>query len=85
MMPTKISKLPEADRKKALAGYQAAMTALIDTMGQMKKAIEAGDNKKALELHKSLKDQEDDGHDKFMEDDQKDMPDKAKGDKTDSK
>jgi soluble cytochrome b562 len=77
MTPGKISKMPEADRAKALADYKASMTKLIDTMGEMKKAIEAGDNKKALALHKALKDQEDDGHDKFMEDDQKDA-DKSK-------
>jgi soluble cytochrome b562 len=77
MTPSKIGKLPEADRTKALADYKASMTKLIDTMGEMKKAIEAGDNTKAIELHKSLKDQEEDGHDKFMEDDQKDA-DKSK-------
>ena len=47
------------------------MTKLISTMGDMKKAVEAGDHKKALALHKSLKNQEDDGHDKFMESDDK--------------
>ena len=87
MTPSKVGKLPEGDRKKVVEAYQASMTTLIDTMGEMKKAIEAGDNKKAMELHKSLKDQEEDGHDKFMEDDQKDTPDKDKSkdaaDKTD--
>jgi soluble cytochrome b562 len=83
MTPTKASKLPEADRKKFVDAYREGMTKLIDTMGQMKTALEAGDNDKAKALHKALKDQEDEGHDKFMDDDQKDAPDKEKPDKSD--
>ncbi|HWE01581.1 MAG TPA: cytochrome b562 [Tepidisphaeraceae bacterium] len=80
LTPSQASKLPEADRKKFIDEYQASMTKLIETMGDMKKAVEAGDNKKAMQLHKSLKDQEEDGHDKFMESDQKDAA-KDKSDK----
>ena len=80
MAPSKAAKLPEADRKKFIDDYQASMTKLIDTMGEMKKALEAGDNDKAKAIHKTLKDQEEDGHDKFMEDDQKDK-EKDAGDK----
>ncbi|HZK83041.1 MAG TPA: cytochrome b562 [Humisphaera sp.] len=71
MTPSKAAKLPEADRKKFIADYQKSMTQLIETMGEMKKAVEGGDNKKAVELHKALKDQEEDAHDKFMESDEK--------------
>ncbi len=70
--PAKAAKLPEADRKKFVDEYHGAMAHLIETMEQMKKAVADGDNKKALELHKSLKGQEEDGHDKFMESDDKD-------------
>ena len=80
MTPSQAAKLPEADRKKFIDDYQKSMTQLIDTMGEMKKAIEAGDNKKAIELHKSLKDQEEDAHDKFMASDEKDAA-KDKADK----
>jgi RNA polymerase-interacting CarD/CdnL/TRCF family regulator len=79
MVPLKVEKLPEADRKKAVEEYKAAMTKTIATMQEMKKAIEAGDNAKALELHKSLKSMEEDGHDKFKE--EGDDPDKPKTDK----
>ena len=60
LTPSQAAKLPEADRKKFIADYQKSMTQLIETMGEMKKAVEAGDNKKAVELHKALKDQEED-------------------------
>jgi len=71
MIPSQAAKLPEGDRKKFVDDYQKSMIQLIATMDDMKKAVEAGDNKKAIELHKALKDQEEDGHDKFMESDEK--------------
>jgi soluble cytochrome b562 len=83
MTPSMASKMPEADRKKFVDAYRESMTKLIDTMGQMKTALEAGDNDKAKALHKALKDQEEAGHDKFVDDDSKDAPDKSKADKAD--
>ncbi|HZL35089.1 MAG TPA: cytochrome b562 [Tepidisphaeraceae bacterium] len=71
MVPAKAASMPQADRKKFIDEYQKGMTQLIATMGQMKDAVTAGDNKKAMALHKSLKTQEEDGHDKFMESDDK--------------
>jgi soluble cytochrome b562 len=74
MVPSKAAKLSEAEQKKVVEEYKASMTKLIDTMGEMKKALVAGDNETAKKLHKSLKDQEETGHDKFIEDDKdKDM------------
>lgn len=78
LVPSLAAKQPEASRKDFIAEYQKTLGKLIDTMGEMKKAIEAGDNAKALALHKSLKDQEEDAHDKFMESDEKDSADKDK-------
>ena len=76
LSPEKTGTLSDADKAKFVEAYQASMDKLIGTMGQMKKAVEAGDNKKAMELHKSLKTQEEDGHDKFMEDDSKESGEK---------
>ena len=76
MTPSQAAKLPEADRQKFVNDYRATMTKLIETMEQMRKAVADGDNAKALELHKSLKDQEEDGHDKFMESDEKESKSK---------
>lgn len=67
-VPSKAAKMPEADRKKVVAEYQASMDKLIETIGQMKKAFEANDLDAAKKLHKTLKDMEEDGHDKFMDD-----------------
>ena len=77
LTPAKAASLPEADRKKFIDDYRKGMTHLIETMDQMKKAVTDGDNKKAMELHKLLKQQEEDGHDAFMESD--DKPDSGSG------
>ena len=82
MTPSHAEKLKDADRKKFVDEYRASMTKLIDTMELMKKAVAAGDNDKAKELRTTLKDMEDDGHDKFMESDERDA---AKAKDKDSK
>jgi soluble cytochrome b562 len=71
MTPSMAAKMPEADRKKFIDDYQKSMAQLIGMMGDMKKAVEAGDNKKAIEIHKTMKDFEEDSHDKFMDSDAK--------------
>ena len=76
LIPSTAAKQPEEKRKDFIAEYQKEMNELIETMGKMKKAIEAGDNAGALALHKSLKQQEEDGHDKFMDDDDKEKKEK---------
>jgi len=76
MTPSHAAKLKGAEKTKFLEDYRKSMTQLIDTMEQMKKAVVAGDNDKAREIRKSLKDMEETGHDKFMESDDRDA---AKG------
>jgi soluble cytochrome b562 len=82
MTPSHAAKLKDAERAKFIEDYRKSMTQLIDGMEQMKKAVVAGDNDKAKEIRKSLKDMEEDGHDKFMESDDRDAA-KSKDAKSD--
>ena len=69
MTPSHAAKLSGDEQKKFVEAYRAQMSKLIETMGEMKKAVAAGDNDKAKEIRTSLKDMQEDGHDKFMESD----------------
>ncbi len=74
MVPTRAAKLPEADRAKMVNGYRKDMAGLIVTLCEVEQAVIDGNAEKAQELFKTIKTQEDAGHDKYMEED-----DKAKG------
>jgi soluble cytochrome b562 len=67
MVPARAAKVPEAERAKFVAAYKKDMETLIKTVEEMQAAVKDGKNDKALELHKSLKTQEDKGHEKYTE------------------
>ena len=67
MIPARAAKVPEAERAKFVEAYKKDMAAMIKTVEEMKAAVKDGKNDKALELHKSLKTQEDKGHEKYTE------------------
>jgi hypothetical protein len=72
MTPSKAASVPEADRAKFIAGYQMGMASLLSDMCQLEIAVLKGDQVKAHDLYKKLKDDEDKGHDAFMPDEDKD-------------
>ena len=67
MTPARAAKVPEADRAKFVENYKKDMAAFIKTVEEMKAAVKDNKNDKALELHKSLKTQEEKGHEKYTE------------------
>jgi hypothetical protein len=67
MTPAMAAKVPEAERAKWVANYKKDMEAFIKTVDEMRTAVKDGKNDKALELHQSLKKQEDKGHEKYTE------------------
>lgn len=71
MVPSKAASLPEADRPKFVAAYRKGMAAFVVEVCHMESAVIDGDAAKAQEIFKNLKTIEDEGHDHFMEDEDK--------------
>lgn len=67
MVPVMAKSVPEAERAKFIAAYRKDMAAMLAEIAQLEIALLDGDNKKAQELHKSLSDREDSGHEKFTQ------------------
>jgi hypothetical protein len=67
MTPVMAAKIPEAKRAEWVAAYKKDMEATIKTIEQMRDAVKDGKNDKAVELHASIKKQEDAGHKKYTE------------------
>ena len=67
LVPAMASKIPEAERAKWVESYKKDMDAFIKTLGEMKTAVKEGKNDKAQEVYKTLKTQEDKGHEKYTE------------------
>jgi soluble cytochrome b562 len=67
LTPAMASKIPEAERAKWVEAYKKDMDAMIKAVGEMKAAVKEGKNDKAQELYKTLKTQEDKGHEKYTE------------------
>ena len=67
LVPARAAKVPEAERAKYIEDYKKQMDAFIKSVGEMKAAVTDGKNDKAQEIYKTLKTQEDKGHDKFTE------------------
>ena len=82
MSPSKTATLPESQRQEFVDKYRHDMANVVSALCQMEAAVLEGNNEKAMEIHKSLKGLEEDGHDKFMQDDEKDD---AKPEKADAK
>ena len=67
MTPAMAAKIPEAKRAEWVAAYKKDMDAFIKSVGEMKAAVQAGQNDKAQDVYKTLKTQEDKGHEKYTE------------------
>lgn len=67
LMPAMAAKVPEAERAKFVEGYKKDMEVFIKSVGEMKTAVKEGKNDRALEVYKSMKAQEDKGHEKYTE------------------
>jgi soluble cytochrome b562 len=67
LTPAKAAKMPEAERQKFVAGYRKDMAAMIVQLLNMEIAVLDGNNDKANEIHKSMKQIEDEGHKKYEE------------------
>jgi hypothetical protein len=65
--PAKAAKMPEAERQKFVMAYRKDMAAMIVQLLNMEIAVLEGNNDKANEIHKSMKQVEDEGHKKFEE------------------
>lgn len=72
MTPSRATTMPSDQQAKFVVSYRKQMVDLIGTMVKMELALLEDDNAKAQEAFKLLKDMEDDGHDKFMQEDEKD-------------
>lgn len=67
LIPAMAAKIPEAERAKWVENYKKDMETFIKTVGEMKAAVKDNKNDKAQELYKTLKTQEDKGHEKYTE------------------
>ncbi len=63
--PAHLAEAPEADRPKLLIGYRKDMAKVIGTMCEMEMALLDNNNDKAADLLKTIKDQEEAGHEKY--------------------
>ena len=72
MVPSRAATLPEAERPKFLAAYRKDMAGFIGQVLQIESAVLDGDSDKAMTLYRGLKTVEDDSHDKYMQQDEKD-------------
>jgi soluble cytochrome b562 len=67
LVPALAAKKPEAERAKFVENYKKDMDVFIKSVGEMKAAVKAGQNDKAQDIYKTLKTQEDKGHEKYTE------------------
>ena len=72
LTPSKAATLPEAERPKFLIEYRKQMASLVSDMCAMETALLDGNHPKAQEIYKKLKTDEENGHDQFMQDEDKD-------------
>lgn len=66
MTPSRATTMPSDQQPAYLADYRKRMAAVMVSMCNMETAVLEGDNAKAQEIYKQLKQQEEDGHDEFM-------------------
>jgi soluble cytochrome b562 len=65
LTPAKAADLPEADRPKFVADYQAKMKMFIEMLGKLETALKAGDNASAQKIVADLFQTEKDAHTDF--------------------
>lgn len=66
MTPSRTTTMPSDQQPAFVSDYHKRMAALLISMCNMETAVLDGDNAKAQEIYKQLKQQEEDGHDQFM-------------------
>jgi hypothetical protein len=66
MTPSRATTMPSDQQPAYLADFRKRMAAVLINMCNMETAVLDGDNAKAQEIYKQLKQQEEDGHDQFM-------------------
>jgi hypothetical protein len=67
LTPAKAAKIPEAERQKFVTAYRKDMAKMLNAFIDMEVAVLDGDNAKAMEIHKKMKEIEDEGHKKYEE------------------
>jgi soluble cytochrome b562 len=67
LVPARAAKVPEAERAKFVESYKKDMDTFIKSVGEMKAAVKDGKNDQAQDIYKTLKTQEDKGHEKYTE------------------
>jgi soluble cytochrome b562 len=67
LVPARAAKVPEAERAKFVEAYKKDMDTFIKSVGEMKAAVKDGKNDQAQDIYKTLKTQEDKGHEKYTE------------------
>jgi Cytochrome b562 len=76
MTPRRATTMPSDQQPPFVAEYRKEMAALVISMCNMETAILDGDNAKAQDIYKQMKQQEEDGHDQFMPEDDDTAPGK---------
>jgi soluble cytochrome b562 len=66
LTPERATTMPADQQPAFLTEYRKGMAALLMNMCSMETAVLEGDNAKAQDIYKKLKQQEEDGHDSFM-------------------
>lgn len=66
LTPAKAADLPEADRAKFIADYQAGIKHLQGTLGKLEQALKANDNAEAAKILKEAGAEQKEGHKQFM-------------------
>jgi len=67
LIPARAAKVPEGERAKYVENYKKDMDTFIKSVGDMKSAVKDGKNDLAQDIYKTLKTQEDKGHEKYTE------------------
>jgi hypothetical protein len=69
LTPRRATTMPSDQQPPFVAEYRKQMAALVIAMCNMETAVLDGDNAKAQDIYKQMKQQEEDGHDQFMPED----------------
>lgn len=69
--PAKTAELPEAQRAKFVADYQAKMRDFIGHIGKLEAALKAGNNDEAVNLTRTMKEAQKEGHKEYKKADKK--------------
>jgi len=65
LIPAMASTIPAGERDKFVANYKKDMDGFVASVDKMEAAVKAGKNDDAVDIHKKLKELEDEGHEKY--------------------